>query len=73
MKLKDKLTETQRYVYTLLLVNREGMCRLDFAHADVWEVSNRISEIEQRIGVEISRDRCTLHHHRHRVVRYSVG
>lgn len=72
MKTADKLTETQRYVYSLLLVNREGMCRLDFAHADVWEVSNRIGEIEDRLGITIERGRCTKHNHRHAVTLYRV-
>lgn len=70
MKIADKLTPTQRYIYSLLLVNREGMCRLDFAHADVWEVSNRIGEIEDRLGITIERERCRKHNHRHAVTLY---
>ena len=72
MRPADKLTETQRYVYSLLLVNREGMCRLDFAHADVWEVSNRIGEIEDRLGITIERERCRKHNHRHAVTLYRI-
>lgn len=70
MRIADKLTPTQRYVYSLLLVNREGLCRLDFAHADVWEVSNRIGEIEDRLGITIERGRCTKHNHRRPVTLY---
>lgn len=70
MRTADKLTPTQRYVYTLLLVNRDGMCRLDWAKADVWEVSNRIGEIEQRLGITIERDRCKRHNHRNAVTLY---
>lgn len=71
MRTAEKLTDGQRYVYTLLLVNR-AMCRLDFAHADVWEVSNRIGEIESRLGITIERDRCKKHAHRRPVTLYRV-
>lgn len=68
----DKLTPTQRYVYDLLLARPDGVCRRTFAMHDVYEVSNRISEIEQRLSITIERERCTRHGHRHRVVRYSL-
>lgn len=73
MKLDQaKLTETQWCVLAILEARPGGVCRRDFAAFDVWEVSNRISEIEQRLGITISRAKCTTHQHRHRVVRYSL-
>lgn len=69
------LTPTQLFVWRLLLYARQdgrGMCRRSFALQDVYEVSNRISEIEQRLGITIERERCTVHDHRHRVVRYKL-
>ena len=65
------LTGAQAVVWSL--VSRPGgACRRDLALVDVWELSNRISEIEDRLGIEIRRGRCVVHQHRHRVVRYSV-
>lgn len=69
----DRLTPTQSYVYALLDGRPlDGLCRRDFALHDVYEVSNRISEIEQRLGIEIERERCRIHKHRHRVIRYRL-
>ena len=68
----DSLTPTQRRVYGILYGAPQGACRRDFAQFDVWEISNRISEIEGRLGITISRERCRKHDHRHRVVRYSL-
>lgn len=68
----DKLTVTQAFVYSILWGRPNGACRRDFALYDVWEVSNRISEIEARLNITINRARCTVHQHRHRVVRYSL-
>lgn len=66
------LTPVQRYVYDLLLGIPDGVCRRTFALNDVYEVANRIAEIEARLGITINRERCTSHDHRHRVVRYSL-
>ena len=69
------LTPTQRAVYALLDQYRiSGQCRRDFAHADIYEVSNRIGEIEQRLGVSISREPCRqqTHRHRRRILAYSL-
>ena len=68
----DSLTPTQRRVYGILYGAPQGACRRDFAQFDVWEVSNRISEIEDRLRITITRDRCVKHDHRNRVVRYSL-
>lgn len=68
----DSLTETQRFVFDILHGRPGGACRREFALFDVWEVSNRISEIEARLGITIQRSRCVQHPHRHRVVRYSL-
>lgn len=65
------LTPTQAAVWVILR-RPGGACRLEFALEDVWEVSNRVAEVEQRLGVEVRRERCTSHDHRHRVVRYSL-
>lgn len=70
MERYKSLSPTQRYVYDLL--KRGPRCRLDFAAADVWEVSNRITEVEERMGIVINRDRCGIHAHRHPVTRYSL-
>lgn len=67
---KGPLTPTQHLVWSLL--KQHSRCRRDFAQFDLWEISNRISEIEGRLGITINRDRCTTHNHRHRVVRYSL-
>lgn len=67
---KGPLSPTQHLVWSLL--KQHSRCRRDFAGFDVWEVANRISEIEDRLGIVISRERCTVHNHRHRVVRYSL-
>lgn len=67
-----RLSPTQRYVYNILEARGSGACRRDFAAFDVWEVSNRISEIEARLNITINRAKCTVHQHRHRVVRYSL-
>lgn len=66
------LTPTQMVVYRILWGRPEGACRRTFAMHDVWEVANRISEIEDRLGITIRRERCTVHNHRHRVVRYKL-
>lgn len=51
----------------------DGACRRDFAlDLDVYEVANRIAEIEARLGIKVGRDRCTAHGHRVRFVRYSL-
>jgi len=69
----ESLTPTQRAVYGILDANPySGACRRDFAMHDIWELSNRISEIEQRLGITIHRERCRVHDHRHRVVRYRL-
>jgi hypothetical protein len=69
----DLLTPTQRHVYALLSGRiLDGLCRRDFALHDIYEVSNRISEIEQRLGITIERDRCHVHQHRNRIIRYRL-
>lgn len=68
----DVLSPTQRAVWELLMARPDGMCRRDFSAHDVWEVSNRISEIEAKLRVEIARERCWKHLHRHRVVLYRL-
>lgn len=72
LRADERLTPTQDAVYWLLRGHPEGMCRRDFASHDIWELSNRISEIEERVGIDIVRERCVDHPHRHRVVRYSL-
>lgn len=66
------LTPTQAAVWVILR-RPGGACRLEFALEDVWEVSNRVAEVEQRLGVEVTREKCVKHNHRHPVVRYSLG
>ena len=68
----SNLTPTQKRVYGILYGAPQGACRRDFAQFDVWEVSNRIAEIEDRLRIDITRTRCTKHDHRNRVVRYSL-
>ena len=58
------LTPTQRVVYDVLRHHPYGACRRTFAEADVYEVANRISEIETRLGITIERGPCTAHQHR---------
>lgn len=69
---KAYLTPTQRGVYAMLRAYPDGVCRRDFAEVDVWEVSNRIGEIETRLGITIQRDRCKKHNHRRPVTLYRV-
>lgn len=67
------LTPTQTAVYEILLARPyEGACRRTMATFDIFEVSNRISEIEDRLGITIRRDRCTLHAHRRPFTRYRI-
>lgn len=66
------LTPTQHYVWSILHGRPGGACRRDFADFDVFEVSNRISEIEQRLGITIQRAPCEAHSHRRRIIRYSL-
>lgn len=68
----DRLTAGQAAVYSLLDGRPDGLCRRDFAQHDIFEVANRIAEIETRLGIQIGRERCTVHHHRRRIVRYSL-
>jgi len=68
----SRLTATQGAIWNLLRTHPAGLCRRDLARWDHWEVSNRISEIEDRLGIVIVRERCVDHPHRHRVVRYSL-
>lgn len=68
----EALTPGQRAVYALLDGHPDGQCRRDMAMHDIWEVANRIGEIETRLGIVIERFRCTTHPHRHRVVRYRL-
>jgi hypothetical protein len=70
---KDVLTPTQRIVYEVLRHHPYGACRRIFAENDVWEVANRISEIEQRMGITIDRESCGAHPHpRGMVVSYRL-
>ena len=66
------LTPTQRAVWELLK-RPEGICRRTAAMADVFELANRISEIEDRLGIKLERDRCRLHDHRHHLTRYRIA
>ena len=69
------LTPTQRAVYALLEgYPISGVCRRDFADHDIFEVSNRITEIEQRLGIVISREPCRqqTHRHRRRILAYHL-
>ena len=66
------LTPTQGAIWNLLRTHPAGLCRRDLARWDFWEVSNRISEIEDRLGIVVRRERCVDHPHRHRVIRYSL-
>lgn len=68
------LTATQRAVYSILAGRPyDGACRRDFAlEYEIYEVSNRISELEQRLGIEIERTPCKVHPHRRRLIRYRL-
>lgn len=70
----DQLTPLQRLIYAYLVGRpMDGACRRDFAaDLDVFEVSNRISEIEDRLGIVIERERCRIHKHRVAFVRYRL-
>jgi hypothetical protein len=63
------LSPTQALVWWLV-TRPGGACRQDAARYDVWELANRITEVEERLGVTIDRQRCVVHNHRHRVTRY---
>lgn len=58
------LTPTQRVVYDVLRHHPYGACRKVFADVDVYEVANRITEIEHRLGIVIDRGPCEAHEHR---------
>lgn len=69
----SRLTPTQRAVYSILARHHyDGACRRTFAMHDIWEVSNRIGEIESRLGIEIERSRCNKHDHRRPVTLYRL-
>lgn len=68
------LTPTQAAVY-LILAGRpyDGACRRDFAlEYEIYEVSNRIGEVERRLGITIERARCRKHAHRRPVTLYRL-
>jgi hypothetical protein len=58
---KDVLTPTQRIVYEVLRHHPYGACRRIFSEHYVWEVSNRITEIERRMDIVIDREPCPAH------------
>lgn len=70
----DRLTDLQGLIYAYLLARPfDGACRRDFAaDLDVYEISNRIGEIEARLGITIERERCRIHKHRTAFVRYRL-
>lgn len=70
----DQLTPLQRLIYAYLWGRAmDGACRRDFAaDLDVYEVSNRIGEIEARLGITIERERCRIHKHRTAFTRYRL-
>ena len=63
---------TTLYVYDLLRWFPDGRCRRDFAHVDVYEVSNRIGELRDA-GFIIGVRPCRRHNHRTGVVEYRLG
>ena len=67
------LTPTQNAVYSILRTHPDGVCRRVFAQFDIFEVANRISEIEQRLGITIERDVCRRHAHKQRFTLYRLG
>lgn len=58
------LTPTQRIVYDVLRHHPYGACRRVFADHDIYEVANRITEIERRLNITIERGPCQAHEHR---------
>ena len=67
------LTPTQQAIYSYLVGRPlDGACRRDFAGIDVYEVANRITEIERRLGIVVERERCRIHRHRRPFVRYRL-
>lgn len=58
-------------VLHLLQSRPEGMCRRDFANEDIYELSNRIGEL-QADGWVILKGRCQRHNHRQKFTLYSL-
>lgn len=58
-------------VLNLLMAYPDGLCRRDFANEDIFELSNRIGEL-QADGWIIHKSRCEKHHHRQRFTLYSI-
>lgn len=58
-------------VWHELMAHPEGLCRRDFAQMDVYELSNRIGELEKD-GWIIWKGKCERHHHRHPFTLYKI-
>lgn len=58
-------------VLHLLQTHPDGMCRRDFAAEDIFELSNRIGELEVD-GWLILKGRCDKHQHRHPFTLYQI-
>lgn len=69
----SKLTPTQAAVFSLLDSRPyDGICRRDAAQHDIFELSARIGEIEDRLGITVIRERCRVHSHRKPFKRYRI-
>lgn len=58
-------------VLNLLLAYPDGLCRRDFAQHDIYELSNRIGELEAD-GWVVHKGKCERHRHRHQFTLYKL-
>lgn len=69
--IKPKSGTVKAAVLNLLRYHPDGLCRRDFANQDIYELSNRIGELEDD-GWVIEKGKCERHNHRHPFTLYSL-
>lgn len=69
---RPKAGTVKAAVLNLLRAYPDGLCRRDFANHDIYEVANRIGEL-QRDGWIIVNRPCKRHAHKHRLVEYYLA
>jgi hypothetical protein len=68
---KPKPSTVKAAVLHYLQAHPEGRCRRDFASIDIYELANRIGELEAD-GWIIGKGKCERHNHRHPFTLYQL-